>query len=94
MILGVSPIAIADGTAGLLTDDGHGNGLDLAQWARCGKCGQLGVYHFTGTWRLRPCGHYDGDALLNHVRPQHLTDLWAHAGSMTQWRPGRRRPAA
>lgn len=37
-------------------------------------------------YRLRPCGHHDGDNHLRAVPATQLRTLWAEAGSKTQWR--------
>jgi hypothetical protein len=93
LILGVGPNALWDGRfydpAGYLTDDSYGSGTDVGCWARCRKCGSVGVFHESGVWQLRPCGHGDGDHYLGDFSEAEYIPLWRDAGNRTQWQPRR-----
>ncbi len=88
LILGIDPTILptklSDPAAGYLTDSSYAP--DVAHWARCLKCGWLGVYHESGSWDLRPCGHGDRDRYHGDIREGELFDWWAEAGNRVQWR--------
>jgi hypothetical protein len=95
LIVGFNPIAQwqspawEDGLcAGLLSDKAWGSEVDDGIWFRCKECGGVGVYHSTGHYGGRPCGHSDGDHHLGHLDEDFIRDGWARATNVTQWRPG------
>ncbi len=59
------------------------------QWAACRECGQPAIYHTTGSWECRPCGHHDGDSLIAPPRLPVLELAWANATNEVKWRGGR-----
>lgn len=58
-----------------------------ALWNRCAECGGVAVHHQLMTWSGRPCGHYDGDHLLEPTPVAELETAWARARNTTQWKP-------
>lgn len=91
LVLGVSPTPSFDPewlhpTAGLLTRDGEWDVTSsTARWAACHVCREFGVYHTTGSFRLRPCGDHDGDNHLGYLASSELSHLWRLAGNDVQW---------
>ena len=91
LIAGVSPTpGFADAGfnpgAGLLTNDGDWDPSRApAVWARCRLCGEFGVYHTSGSYRLRTCGDHDGDNHLGYLARNELGLLWRRAGNDVQW---------
>lgn len=59
---------------------------DTANWFDCGECGGVSVFHDTGTWAGRPCGHYDGDGFLTTADIIRLKGAWATATNDVKWR--------
>ena len=54
-------------------------------WTRCGN--GLAVFHDFQSYAHRPCGHYDGDHLLDwYISPGWLESMWAEAGNAVQWK--------
>lgn len=94
LILGLDPLILDETNhdtmprAGYLTNDGEDGWEQTApaDWARCRECGRLGVFHELGFYKLRPCGHADGNNHLVGIEPIELSRMWAEAGNRTQWR--------
>lgn len=93
LVLGIDPLILDETSdslprAGYLTNDGDQGweGTAPGRWAICRDCGQLGIWHETGWYRLRPCGHHDGDNHLRAVPALQLKTMWAEAGNRVQWR--------
>jgi hypothetical protein len=95
LIAGVSPAPIWGGghvvgtpSAGLLTNDGP-DGFDSsiaeASWASCRRCSEVGVFHTSGSFQVRPCGDHDGDNHLGYLARPELERYWRMAGTEVQW---------
>lgn len=102
LILGASPVAklpnsfTSDYPAACVLGELHqADDGDISEWSpgiglwfECSECLQLNIFHDSLCYRGRPCGHYDGDHFLGHVRrgSQGLEDVWSTAGRLTQWK--------
>ena len=94
LVLGIDPLILQQGRpdptpmAGYLTNDGDDGWEQTAPacWAQCRECGRLGVFHEIGSFRLRPCGHHDGNNHLLPVEGGQIDFLWRDAGNRVQWR--------
>ncbi len=91
LIAGISPTVLAQETAGYLTTDGGGAGTANADWAICGSCGAISIFHEFGEFRLRPCGHMADEHPILAFLERDVSVLWARAGNRVQWKPPRAR---
>ncbi|MGU3500873.1 hypothetical protein [Mycobacterium sp. C31M] len=72
---------------GLLSDENGWSDVGPGHWFRCQECNTIGVFHGEGSYRGRPCGHWDGDHHLGSVNVDFIREGWAHACNVTKWRP-------
>lgn len=95
LIIGIDPVVTAidnwttwgiDGypAAGLM-DEGPDGCLDAGLWATCRRCDQPAIFHSIGSYKCRPCGHYEGDHLIGEIEPSDLLNRWNIAHTLTRW---------
>jgi hypothetical protein len=60
---------------------------DVAVLSKCIVCGSYGIRGSWGSWRLRPCGHYDGDGHFIDLDYSWFDSLWRAAGNEVRWTP-------
>jgi hypothetical protein len=95
-VLDIDPFEAGPGVGLFLGPQAWGQPDALGRLALCDArdaaasdvpCGELGVHHPRGSFRLHPCGDHDGDHHLRgpQVSAQAVRGLWRQAGERVRW---------
>lgn len=57
----------------------------IGAWARCGRCGGIGVHHSVQSFHHRPCGHHEGGGNQGPADVDSLRGFWAEATNAVKW---------
>jgi len=56
------------------------------EWNFCLACENISVFHEYQSYAGRPCGCHDGDHYLSGTPDELLSEIWADARNITQWK--------